>query len=110
MGVKKQGPFDDSQAQPCVIYARYSSHAQRDASIEQQVADCEEYAQRNGLRVVKIYADRHLTGKNDKRPQFQQMLKVRQDFRVIVLCRKFKRTDRIQDIQGIRVGRGKDIP
>ena len=38
MGVKKQGPFDESQAQPCVIYARYSSHAQRDASIEQQVA------------------------------------------------------------------------
>lgn len=35
MGVKKQGPFDESQAQPCVIYARYSSHAQRDVSIEQ---------------------------------------------------------------------------
>ena len=28
----------------CVIYARYSSHAQRDVSIEQQVADCEAYA------------------------------------------------------------------
>ena len=27
--------------QDAVIYARYSSHAQRDASIEQQVADCE---------------------------------------------------------------------
>ena len=25
----------------CVIYARYSSHNQRDVSIEQQVADCE---------------------------------------------------------------------
>lgn len=59
----------------CVIYARYSSHAQRDASIEQQVADCEAYAKANKLRVVKVYADRHLSGTTDKRPQFQQMLK-----------------------------------
>ena len=44
--------------EPCVIYARYSSHAQRDVSIEQQVADCEAYALQNGLEVVKVYADR----------------------------------------------------
>ena len=61
--------------EPCVIYARYSSHAQRDVSIEQQVADCEAYARQNGLEVVKIYADRALSGTSDKRPQFQQMLR-----------------------------------
>lgn len=61
--------------QECVIYARYSSHAQRDVSIEQQVADCEAYARMNNLRVVKVYTDRHLSGTNDKRPQFQKMLK-----------------------------------
>ena len=65
----------DPEAQPCVIYARYSSHAQRDVSIEQQVADCEAYAKANGLQVVKVYADRHLSGTNDRRPQFQQMLR-----------------------------------
>ncbi len=59
----------------CVIYARYSSHAQRDVSIEQQVADCEAYARMNNLRVVKVYADKALSGTNDKRPQFQKMLK-----------------------------------
>ena len=59
----------------CVIYARYSSHNQRDASIEQQVEECEAYARYNGLRVVKVYADRHLSGTTDQRPQFQQMLK-----------------------------------
>lgn len=75
MGINKQEPYDESQAQPCVIYARYSSHTQNDASIEQQVADCEAYARANNLRVVKVYADRHLSGTNDKRPQFQQMLK-----------------------------------
>ncbi len=59
----------------CVIYARYSSHSQRDASIEQQVEECEAFAKYSGLRVVKIYADRHLSGTTDQRPQFQQMLK-----------------------------------
>lgn len=59
----------------CVIYARYSSHNQRDVSIEQQVADCEAYARSLGLRVVKVYADRALSGMTDKRPQFQTMLR-----------------------------------
>ena len=75
MGTKNRGPLDDSQAQPCVIYARYSSHAQRDVSIEQQVADCEAYAKLNNLRVVKVYADRAISGTNDKRPEFQRMLR-----------------------------------
>lgn len=54
MEVKNQGLCDESQAQPCVIYARYSSYAQNDASIEQQVADCEAYAKMNNLQVVKV--------------------------------------------------------
>ncbi|WP_243111315.1 recombinase family protein [Acutalibacter sp. 1XD8-33] len=29
----------------------------------------------NNLQVVKVYADRHLTGANDKRPEFQRMLR-----------------------------------
>lgn len=58
-----------------VIYARYSSHNQRDVSIEQQVAECEDYARRLGLTVLRTYADRALSGTTDKRPQFQQMLR-----------------------------------
>ncbi|MCD8050071.1 MAG: recombinase family protein [Clostridiales bacterium] len=65
----------EPEMQSAVIYARYSSHAQRDCSIEQQVAECEDYARRNNLRVVKVYADRHLTGTTDKRPEFQKMLR-----------------------------------
>ncbi len=64
-----------TELQNAVIYARYSSHSQRDCSIEQQVEDCERFARQNNLRIVKVYADRHLTGQTDKRPQFQQMLK-----------------------------------
>lgn len=71
MAKKKQEP----DAQFAVIYARYSSHSQNDASIEQQVEECEAYARMNNLQVVKTYADRHLTGTNDKRPEFQRMLR-----------------------------------
>jgi DNA invertase Pin-like site-specific DNA recombinase len=66
---------EDAEMQDAVIYARYSSHNQRDCSIEQQVADCEAYARMNNIRIVKVYADRHISGTSDKRPQFQQMLK-----------------------------------
>ena len=58
-----------------VIYARYSSHAQRDVSIEQQYAACEAFAAREGFTVVEHYADRAVSGKTDNRPAFQRMMK-----------------------------------
>lgn len=58
-----------------VIYARYSSHNQRDVSIEQQVKQCQEFAQRSELQIVEVYADRAVSGKTDQRPNFQRMLK-----------------------------------
>ena len=69
-----------------VIYARYSSHAQKDVSIEQQVAECEEYAAANNLEVIEVYADRHLTGRSDRRPEFQKMMRhaEKKQFQVII--------------------------
>ena len=58
-----------------VIYARYSSHAQRDQSIADQIADCERYAEEEGYTILDTYADHAMTGTNDCRPAFQQMLK-----------------------------------
>ena len=40
-----------------VIYAWYSSHNQRDVSIEQQYAACEGFAAREGFVIVDRYAD-----------------------------------------------------
>ena len=57
-----------------VIYARYSSHAQRDTSIDQQIAVCRAFAQRGGIDVVDVYTDRALTGTNDNRPGFRKMI------------------------------------
>lgn len=58
-----------------VIYARYSSHAQKDASIEQQVEECLKFAQDEGITIVETYADRAVSGKTDRRPYFQKMMK-----------------------------------
>lgn len=58
-----------------VIYARYSSHSQRDASIEQQVAACRRFAERQDIQIIDIYEDRATTGTNDRRPGFQKMVK-----------------------------------
>ena len=57
-----------------VIYARYSSHAQREESIEGQLRVCYEYAKREGIDVVKEYIDRAMTATNDQRPSFQEMI------------------------------------
>ena len=35
-----------------VIYARYSSHAQKDASIEQQLRVCRQWAQEHDVQIV----------------------------------------------------------
>lgn len=58
-----------------VIYARYSSHNQREVSIEQQVQKCTEFAEREGLTVINIYSDAAISGRTDNRPAFQRMMK-----------------------------------
>ena len=61
--------------QKAVIYARYSSSAQRDVSIDQQVTACRRYAEGLGLEVLRVYEDRALTGRTDARPGFQMMIR-----------------------------------
>ena len=57
-----------------VIYARYSSERQNEQSIEGQLRICNQYAEANGLTILDTYIDRAMTGTNDHRPAFQQML------------------------------------
>ena len=44
-----------------VIYARYSSDNQREESIEGQLRECKEYAERNDITILGTYIDRALT-------------------------------------------------
>lgn len=57
-----------------VIYARFSSYGQTEQSIEGQVRVCKEYAERNKINIIGEYIDRALTGTNDNRPAFLQMI------------------------------------
>ncbi len=57
-----------------VIYARYSCEKQTEQSIEGQLRVCHEFAERNGYIIVHEYIDRAVSGKTDKREQFQRML------------------------------------
>ena len=66
--------MSENNRSTAVLYCRYSSHNQRDVSIDQQVAACEAFAERSGIQIMRIYADRAMTGTNDRRPQFQQMI------------------------------------
>jgi DNA invertase Pin-like site-specific DNA recombinase len=58
-----------------VIYARYSSHNQREESIEGQIRKCRDFAEKNGFLVVGEYIDRAISGKTDNRAGFQRMIR-----------------------------------
>lgn len=59
-----------------VIYARYSSDRQKEASIEQQTRDCMEYINRMGYELIKIYSDSAKSAsKNiEKRSEFLKLI------------------------------------
>ena len=67
-------PKSGNNSDKAVIYARFSSHNQRDASIDQQVEMCSKAAEKLGLSVIQIYPDKAITGKTDNRPEFQKMM------------------------------------
>ena len=57
-----------------VSYMRYSSHGQKETSIDGQRAVIKAFAEKNGINIVSEYIDRALTGTSDKRPQFNKMI------------------------------------
>ena len=57
-----------------VIYARYSSDNQREESIEGQIRECKEFAERNGMTIVGEYIDRAKSATTANRPEFQRMI------------------------------------
>src|SRR4029079_559064 len=57
-----------------VIYARYSSDNQRDASIEDQVRQCRARIDQEGWQKAEIYSDHAISGATTLRPGYQKML------------------------------------
>ena len=55
------------------IYARFSTDKQRDASIEDQIESCRDYAARQGWQVVGSYHDRAISGASMFRPGIEAL-------------------------------------
>ncbi len=61
-----------------VIYARFSSDKQDEASIDAQVRACREYAAGKDYAILEVYADEAISGKGAKtasRKAYQRMLR-----------------------------------
>jgi DNA invertase Pin-like site-specific DNA recombinase len=69
-----------------VIYARYSSDLQRDASIEDQIRLCRARIEQEGWQYLHAYTDRALSGASALRPAYQNLLEDarRHQFDVVV--------------------------
>ena len=77
-----------------IIYGRFSDDGQQIESIETQVAKCEEYAEKHGLKVVKHYIDEGFTASTqiEKREEFNALIRdSKKDLFDIVLCHKVDR-------------------
>lgn len=62
----------------CALYARYSSDSQREASIDDQLRKCRDYASANDWVVAEdqVYTDRALSGTGSDRPALTRLLNV----------------------------------
>ena len=58
-----------------VVYARYSSDGQREESIEGQLRECKEFADRHNMTILESYIDRAQSARSDDRPGFQKMIR-----------------------------------
>jgi DNA invertase Pin-like site-specific DNA recombinase len=97
-----------------VIYARYSSDLQREASIDDQVEVCRRYADAQGWTIVQTYKDAAISGASRFRPGFQELMRDAGDRQFdVVICEAIDRLGRrladtadLQDqlaFQGIRL-------
>lgn len=68
------------------LYARYSTTGQREASIDDQLRECRDFAKRQGFSVVEEFHDAAMSGNESNRPGYQRMLAAARDkgFGVIV--------------------------
>ena len=57
-----------------VVYARYSSDNQRDASIEDQVRQCRARIEQEGWQLEAVYSDHAISGATTLRAGYQRML------------------------------------
>jgi len=70
-----------------VIYARYSSDGQREESIEGQLRECKEFAERHNIVIINTYIDRALSARTDDRVEFQRLIRdsAKRQFEIVIV-------------------------
>jgi site-specific DNA recombinase len=81
-----------------VVYARYSSDLQRDASIEDQIRLCRERIEHERWTYLHAYTDRAISGSSALRPAYQRLLEdARQGQFDVVVAEALDRLSRDQE-------------
>ena len=81
-----------------VIYARYSTDLQRDASIEDQVRQCTARIEAEGWTLASTYSDHGISGASSLRPGYQKLLEdARRGTFEIVIAEALDRLSRDQE-------------
>ena len=81
-----------------VIYARYSTELQSDASIEDQIRMCDVRAKTDGYRVVQRYTDHAISGASMMRPGVQMLMQDAADGKFdVVIAEALDRISRDQE-------------
>lgn len=70
---------NDESTKRAVAYARFSSDMQREESIDAQLRAIKAYANSHGYELVSNFIDKAKSGMNDKRDEFQKMIKLASD-------------------------------
>ena len=92
-------------------YARYSSDNQREESIEGQIRECKEYAEREGITIMSSYIDRAFSAKTENRFQIDPIAAPH----ILNAFMRYSNGDKIQDItddlnaKGLRSFRGNPL-
>jgi site-specific DNA recombinase len=80
------------------LYARYSSDAQREASIDDQLRICHARAAREGWRIAHEFTDAAISGATTLRPGYQDLLAaIREGGIEMVLAESLDRFSRDQE-------------
>ncbi len=71
----------------CAFYGRYSTDMQREASIEDQLRICVQYARREAWEISLRFEDKGVSGASKARPGYQAMLQAARDkeFEVLLI-------------------------
>ena len=81
-----------------VMYARYSSDNQREASIDDQVRLCRAFAEKQGWQVTEVLGDRAISGALLLRPGYQAVMELARKGQVeVIVAESLDRLSRDQE-------------